>query len=47
MLNLNKHIKNRGLNKNLAMKVRKYIEYLYLEELECNESAEKDLNQLP
>lgn len=29
------------------MRVRKYIEYLYKEELISNESAEKDLEQIP
>jgi len=43
MMNLNLHIQKRGLNKQLAMRVRKYIEYLYKEELVSNESAEKDL----
>lgn len=43
MMNLNRHIQKRGLNKQLAMRVRKYIEYLYKEELVSNESAERDL----
>jgi hypothetical protein len=44
MQNLNIHMQKRGLNKQLAMKVRKYIEFLFKEELESNESAEKILN---
>ncbi|EAR96305.2 cyclic nucleotide-binding domain protein (macronuclear) [Tetrahymena thermophila SB210] len=47
MMNLNLHIQKRGLNKQLAMTVRKYIEYLYKEEMVSNESAEKDLEQIP
>jgi hypothetical protein len=43
MMNLNIHMQKRGLNKQLSMKVRKYIEYIYKEELESNEHAEKDL----
>ncbi len=40
-------MQNRDLNKQIQMKVRKYMEYLYEEELNNSESAEKDFAKIP
>ncbi|KAL4467448.1 hypothetical protein ABPG72_000658 [Tetrahymena utriculariae] len=47
MIHLNMHIESRGLNKQIAIKVRKYLEFFYKESEQEWENSEKDLQCIP
>ncbi|KAL4441405.1 hypothetical protein ABPG74_013700 [Tetrahymena malaccensis] len=47
MIHLNMHIESRGLNKQIAIKVRKYLEFFYKESEQEWENSEKDLQYIP
>lgn len=47
MSKINIYMQNRGLNKCIQQKVRKYIQYQLQEELNSSESPQQDLDLLP